>query len=71
MNSLKWSREHPEKSSFSNSNAQKLLNSFNAVTSSEMRCHKICKQHFNVPGDHTQFIKNGGCNELINSLSKT
>lgn len=71
MNSLKWSREHPDKSSFSNSNAQKTLNTFNAVTSSEMLCHKICKQHFNIPSDHTQFIKNGGCDELINSLSKT
>lgn len=71
MNSLKWSKEHPDKSSFSNSNAQKILNTFNAETSSEIICHKICKQHFNVPDDHTQFIKNGGCNELIDSLSKT
>ena len=71
MNSLKWSKEHPEKSSFSNTSAQKILNTFNVATASEMLCHKICKQHFNALSDHTEFIKNGGCNKLISTLSKT
>jgi hypothetical protein len=71
MNSLKWSKEHLEKSSFFNPNAKKTLNTFNSVTESEMLCHKICKRHFNSLSDHSEFIKNGGCNKLIIALSKT
>jgi hypothetical protein len=71
MNSLKWSKEHLEKSSFFNPSAKKTLNTFNSVTESEMLCHKICKRHFNSLSDHSEFIKNGGCNKLIIALSKT
>jgi len=69
MNSLKWSKEHLEKSSFFNPSAKKTLNTFNSATESEMLCHKICKRHFNGLSDHSEFIKNGGCSKLIIALS--
>ena len=70
MNSLKWSKDHPGKSAWSNPIAKKTLKKFLAETNSEMLCHKICGQRFKTVEDHTNFIKNGGCNHLINTLAK-
>jgi hypothetical protein len=71
INSLSWSREHPKKSSFSNPKAKRSLNSFIAVTDSEMLCHKICGQYFNSIEEHSGFIENGGCHKLINTLAQS
>jgi len=68
-NSLVWSRTHPGKSAWSNKNAKNTLKEFNEETDSEMLCHKICGQRFETIEDHSAFIKNGGCNRLINILS--
>lgn len=69
MNSLKWSKEHPGKSAWSNSDAKKTLKRFLAETNSEMLCHKICGQTFNTIEEHSAFVKNGGCSKLIDLLS--
>jgi len=71
MNSLKWVKEHPEKSAFKNKNAKATLETFNEETNSEMLCHNICQQQFKTIEEHTQFIKNGGCNKLIETLAKS
>ena len=71
MNSLKWVKENPDKSAFKNKNAKATLNLFNTETNSEMLCHKICQQHFRNLEEHTQFIKNGGCSKLIETLAKS
>ena len=71
MNSLSWNKEHTEKSSFFNPSAKKTLNAFIIATDSEMLCHNICKCRFNTLDDHSEFIKNGGCDKLITALSKT
>lgn len=70
MNSLKWSKEHPGKSAWSNAMAKRTLKGFLAETDSEMLCHKICGQRFKTVEDHTKFIKNGGCSHLINTLAE-
>jgi len=70
MNSLKWSKEHPGKSAWSNPMAKKTLKAFLTETDSEMLCHKICGQLFKTTEDHTKFIQNGGCSRLINTLSQ-
>ncbi|MEN8154414.1 MAG: hypothetical protein ABFR75_10370 [Acidobacteriota bacterium] len=36
-----------------------------------MECNKICGKKFDSINEHTEFIKNGGCRELINVLAKT
>jgi len=70
-NSLAWSKIHPGKSTWSNRNAKSTLKVFNNETDSEMLCHKICQRRFETQEDHTEFIKNGGCNKLINVLASS
>ena len=71
MNSLSWTKEHPNKSAFKNKKAKTTLKAFNKETKSEMLCHKICQKQFKTIDEHSQFIRNGGCNNLIKILSKT
>ncbi|NJN33939.1 MAG: hypothetical protein HC817_06520 [Saprospiraceae bacterium] len=51
--------------------SSKVIERFNAVTEYEMECSKICRKKFNSVEGHTEFIKNGGCGELINKLANT
>ena len=71
MNSLSWTKEHPNKSAFKNKKAKATLKAFHKETNSEMLCQKICQKQFNTIAEHSQFIQNGGCNNLIKILSKT
>ena len=71
MNSLAWAKEHPDKSAFKNKNAKATLKAFNKETNSEMLCHNICQQQFKTIEEHTQFIKNGGCSKLIETLAES
>ena len=67
--SLAWSKENPGKSAYKNKNAKKTLKSFKAETNNEMNCKKICGEHFKTLEEHTDFIKNGGCEKLIDALN--
>ncbi len=69
MNSLDWIKEHPEKSAYKNKNAKATLKEFYKATNKEMLCNKICGQTFKTIDEHTEFIKNGGCSKLIDTLS--
>ena len=69
MNSLKWTKEHPGKSAWSNPMAKQTLKGFLAETDSEMLCHEICGQRFKTIKDHTKYIADGGCIDLINALA--
>lgn len=71
MNSLKWIKEHPDKSAYKNKNAKASLKAFNKETNSEMLCHNICQQRFNTIEEHTRFIKSGGCSKLIKTLAES
>ena len=72
MNMLKWQRQNPGKTPkyFNNPFAKKVLKAFNAETGSEMLCSKICKRSFASIDEHTDFVKQGGCNKLIEVLAK-
>ncbi len=71
MNSLKWCRENPGKSAFPNPKATETLNAFFKATDYEFECPKICGQKFATIDDHSEFIKNGGCSELIEALAES
>jgi hypothetical protein len=47
-----------------------VVKKFYAVTEYKMECHEICNHRFKSVKEHTEFIKNGGCNSVINMLSK-
>lgn len=67
--SLDWVKEHPGKSAFGNKPAKKILKNFKKITNSEIVCQKICARNFSSINDHSEFIKNGGCSGIIQSLS--
>lgn len=69
MNSLAWIKNNPGKSAFNNPIAKATLKRFLKESNSEILCYKICGKPFNTIEDHSEFIKNGGCNNLINVLS--
>lgn len=69
--SLDWCKKYPEKSGYSNPKANEILKAFKSETGSEFLCNKISGRCFNTIGDHTEYVKNGGCDKLINLLANT
>ena len=43
---------------------------FYEETDYEMECEKICEKKFKTVEEHTEFIKNGGCEKLITVLAE-
>ena len=84
MNSLAC---HRKKTDFNNNNlkphskvgigksvspsAANTLKAFYSATDSKILCHEISGQKFATIDDHTKFIKNGGCDKLINVLVRS
>jgi len=73
MKTLHWCREHPGKLPpyFNNKISKKVLKLFNEATESEMLCEKITGKRFDTINEHSEFINNGGCKELISTLAKS
>jgi hypothetical protein len=71
MNSLKWCRENPGKSAYPNPRATETLDAFFKAADYEFECPKICGERFKTIDDHSEFIKNGGCSELIDALAQS
>ena len=71
MKTLAWCKDNPGKTPpyLNNPQAKKLLKVFHEVTNSEMLCSKITGQQFKTIDDHSKYIKNGGCKQLIDVLS--
>jgi len=69
LNSLKWSRENPGKSSYDNPDAKRTLDTFMKFTNFKVTCHEITGKQFTSIADHTEFMKNGGCKEVISALA--
>ncbi|MFC1724908.1 C-GCAxxG-C-C family (seleno)protein [candidate division KSB1 bacterium] len=68
---LELVRKENWKSSFSDPVSDNILKKFYEVTDYEMECHKICGKRFKTIDEHTEFIKNGGCDELIDVLARS
>ena len=71
MNTLARVRGQNYKMSFSDPRTEKILLAFYEATGYEMECSKICGRRFETMNDHTEFIKNGGCDKLIQVLADT
>ncbi len=69
---LDWGKKYPGKSyaMFSNPAAKEVMNVFIMQTSSEMLCKKICNRSFNSITEHSDYIKNGGCKDLLEALAR-
>jgi C_GCAxxG_C_C family probable redox protein len=70
---LEWGKQNQGKaaSMFNNPDAKKVLRNFYMQTDSEMLCSKICNRHFNTINEHSDYIKNGGCSNIIEALAKS
>lgn len=70
MNTLALCKEQPGKSFMTNPDATRLQERFLAVTDYKFLCTKITDQEFSTLDDHTEFIKQGGCEKVINTLAQ-
>jgi hypothetical protein len=70
MKTLAHCRKHPGNPPYPNTDAIKIQESFQESTGTEFRCDKISGKCFKTLGDHTEFIKNGGCEDLIELLAR-
>jgi len=59
------------KSTLSDPDSEKIIKRFYDVTDYKMECHEICGKQFKTIDEHTEFIKNGGCEKLINVLAQS
>jgi hypothetical protein len=73
MKTLAWCKAHPGKTPpyFSNPFTKDTLKAFNEATGSEMLCCKIAGRRFGTIDEHGEFIRNGGCDTLIDVLARS
>jgi hypothetical protein len=70
--SLLWCRENPGKTPplFGNTEAKKLIANFTTETRGEMMCSNITKQKFKSINEHSHYMRNGGCEIIIDVLTR-
>jgi hypothetical protein len=69
MNSLSRIRNQNFKFSMSDPVTEKILNTFYEASDYEMECTVISETGFESIDNHTEFIRNGGCQQLIDVLA--
>ena len=68
---LELVRKENWKSSLSDPDSEKIIKKFYEATGYKMECHEICGKRFKTIDEHTEFIKNGGCDKLIKILAQS
>ncbi|MBN1789325.1 MAG: C-GCAxxG-C-C family protein [Bacteroidales bacterium] len=58
-------------SMFNNPEAKKVLRAFYIQTDSEVLCKNICSKNFNSIDEHSDYIKSGGCKNIIEALAES
>jgi hypothetical protein len=71
MKSMEWCRKHPGKSPYSTPEAKAVMEVFNKTTDYSVLCSEITGRSFSTIEEHTEYINNGGCKELIEALANT
>ncbi len=69
LRSIEWCKENPDKSSYNNPYASNLIFTFDDATGSKFLCREICGQTFDSIDEHTEYIRNGGCSKLIETMA--
>ncbi len=67
---LDWQRSKPGDTTFKIPEAKKVLNAFLKETRGETQCYKLCGHKFETQIQHSEYIENGGCEEIIDTLAK-
>ena len=68
---MDWYKENPKRSPISNPAAEKILQAFLQETEYEFLCSEICGKRFSNIDEHTEYMKGGGCEKLINVLAES
>jgi len=71
MNTLARVREQNYKYALSDPVLDKIMTTFFEETDYKIECWKICGKRFKTISDHSEFIKDGGCEKLINALAQS
>lgn len=66
MNSM---REHDGKLSFNNAGASDAMEKFVKCTDYKFECSSIVGRHFENVNEHADYVRDGGCSELIETLA--
>ncbi|MDX8339120.1 C-GCAxxG-C-C family protein [Draconibacterium sp. IB214405] len=67
----KWYRENPGEVRFIVPGAEEKMRDFLFANKGEVHCSKICGQTFATAEEHSEYIRNGGCEKLIDLLAKS
>jgi len=70
LKSLEWQKKNPGDTTFKIPEGQKVLKAFLKETNSEVLCYKLCGKRFSSLEEHSEFIKNGGCKNIIRILAE-
>lgn len=70
MNTLARVRRDNYQYSLSDPILAKLLHTFSLESDNKMACSQICGRQFADLAEHTEFVKNGGCQKLIHLLAE-
>lgn len=73
LNTLAWCGEQAgsSKSPYDNPRASNTLNAFLRASASETRCDRITGRRFRTVDEHTEYVRSGGCEKLIDALAHT
>jgi hypothetical protein len=68
---LGWCRDNPGKmpSYFNNKIVKKLLKNFMKESDNKIVCSQMCGKKFTTIEEHSEYIKNGGCEKIIKALA--
>jgi hypothetical protein len=65
LKSLAWCKRNQGTRDMYNPDAKDILKKFYEITDAKMMCNQICSRGFKTINEHTDFIRNGGCADLI------
>lgn len=71
MKTLDWCRKNPDKKGYAYDGVEDIMQLFTKATNGKMVCSAISGKQFSSVDEHTEFIKNGDCEGIINVLAET
>ena len=71
LRSLDWCKENPGKTPYSNPYSKDVLFAFSDAAANKFMCREICGRSFATIEEHTEHMRNGGCEKLIEAISRS
>ena len=71
LRNLDWCEENEKGDSFKNEKAMEVLARFQAMMGDKIICKEISERNFEDLKEHSDYIENGGCSELITMLAES